>query len=77
MTAHVTPQTMLVLNPLLCEGRGMCADAAPDLLELDEWGFPVLPGGGLRAVLSPSQLTSARAATDACPALALHVERRR
>jgi ferredoxin len=77
MTAHVAPETTLVLNPLLCEGRGMCADAAADLLELDEWGFPLLPGGGLRAVVSPSQVRSARAATDACPALALHIERRR
>ena len=67
----------LVLNPVLCEGRGMCRDAAPDLIELDEWGFPLLPGGRLRADLSRRQLTAARDATEACPALALHIERRR
>jgi ferredoxin len=65
----------LVLNPILCDGRGLCHDAAPDLIELDEWGFPLLPGGGLRAVLTRADLKAAEAATHACPVLALHIER--
>ena len=67
----------LVLNPILCDGRGLCVDAAPDLLDMDEWGYPLLPGGGLRADLSRAQLRSAESATHACPALALHLERGR
>ncbi len=66
---------VLVLNPVLCDGRGLCHDAAPDLIELDEWGYPLLPGGGLRAPLTRAQRKSAEAATHACPVLALHIER--
>ena len=69
------PVATLVLNPILCDGRGLCHDAAPDLIELDEWGFPLLPGGGLRAPITRAQRKSAEAATHACPVLALHIER--
>ncbi|MBK9738426.1 MAG: ferredoxin [Actinobacteria bacterium] len=67
----------LLLNPTLCDGRGMCHDAAPDLIELDEWGYPLLPGHTLRADLTKGQLKAAEDATHACPVLALHIERRR
>ena len=69
-----TPPT-LVLNPIMCDGRGMCHDAAPDLIDLDEWGYPLLPGHGLRAELSRAQMKAAEDATHACPVLALHIER--
>jgi len=69
------PTAVLVLNPILCDGRGLCHDAAPDLIELDEWGYPVLPGGGLRAVLTRADRKAAEDATHACPVLALHIER--
>jgi ferredoxin len=69
-----TPPT-LVLNPIMCDGRGLCHEAAPDLIDLDEWGYPLLPGHGLRAELSRAQLKAAEDATHACPVLALHIER--
>ncbi|MCX6431555.1 MAG: ferredoxin [Actinobacteria bacterium] len=69
-----TPPT-LVLNPIMCDGRGMCHDAAPDLIDLDEWGYPLLPSHGLRAELSRAQMKAAEDATHACPVLALHIER--
>ena len=65
----------LVLDPIRCDGRGLCHEAAPGLIELDEWGFPLLPGGTLRAPIERSDLRTARAAVDACPVLALHLER--
>lgn len=70
-----SPGPTLVLHPILCDGRGMCHDAAPDLIDLDEWGYPVLPGGGLRAEISRGQRKAAEDATHACPLLALHIER--
>jgi ferredoxin len=69
------PSSTLVLNPILCDGRGLCHDVAPDLIELDEWGFPLLPGGGLRAALGREDLRAAERATHACPLLALHIDR--
>ena len=77
MTAPVEKVGTLVLNPILCDGRGLCVDAAPELLDMDEWGYPLLPGHGLRADLSRTQLRSAASAIHACPALALHLERGR
>ena len=65
----------LVLNPIMCDGRGMCHDAAPGLIDLDEWGYPLLPGHGLRAELTRAQMKAAEDATHACPVLALHIER--
>ena len=65
----------LVLDPIRCDGHGLCHLAAPDLIGLDEWGYPLLPGAGLRASISPSDRAAARAAVDSCPVLALHLER--
>jgi ferredoxin len=65
----------LLLNPTICDGRGLCHHAAPDLIELDEWGYPLLPGGGLRADLAKSHVKAAEEATHACPVLALHIQR--
>jgi ferredoxin len=67
----------LLLNPIACDGRGICHDAAPDLIKLDEWGYPLLPGNGLRVDLTKADLKEAEAATHACPALALHIERKK
>jgi ferredoxin len=75
----MTTQTAgtLVLNPITCAGRGLCHDVAPELIDLDEWGYPILPGGTLRADLSRAELRLAESATHACPVLALHIERSR
>lgn len=52
-----------------CDGHGLCADLLPELVELDEWGFPVLRGDGIR----PGLLRHARRAVSSCPALALRI----
>ena len=65
----------LVLNPIACDGRGMCHDVAPDYIALDEWGYPILPGGTLRAPFTKADRRAAEDATHACPLLALHIER--
>ena len=70
-----TTSRRLVLDPTKCDGRGLCHDYAPDLIRLDEWGYPVLPGGSLAAVVSGDDVAAARAAVGGCPALALHLER--
>jgi ferredoxin len=76
MSTHHAVGT-LVLDPITCAGRGLCHDAAPELIELDEWGYPILPGGTLRADVTRPDLRAAEAATHACPVLALHIERSR
>lgn len=62
-----------------CDGRGLCSDLLPELLEPDPWGYPrARPGAGpapgaLAAV--PDQLAApARRAVHLCPKLALRLE---
>lgn len=77
LARSATTTTTLILDPTICDGRGMCHDAAPDLIDLDEWGYPLLPGHGLRAAVTGDAIKAAEDATHACPVLALHIERRR
>lgn len=34
----------LRVNPIACTGHGLCAELLPELITLDEWGYPVLAG---------------------------------
>jgi ferredoxin len=62
----------LRLDPIACTGHGLCAELLPERIWLDEWGYPVIDDGELSAEL----LELARRAVDACPTLALRLERK-
>lgn len=53
-----------------CRARGLCHELLPEVVDLDEWGYPVVTGD-----LADDQLSDARAAVRACPKLALRVVR--
>jgi ferredoxin len=57
----------LRVDPIACSGHGLCAELLPELVTLDEWGYPLLDGQGVPARL---ERQARRAVTD-CPALAL------
>ena len=57
----------LRVNPIACAGHGLCAELLPELISLDEWGYPVLGGQPVPAGLD----RRARSAVASCPALAL------
>lgn len=61
----------LRVNPIDCDGHGLCAELLPELITLDEWGYPVLAG---RPVPASLQRKARRAVTD-CPTLALALTR--
>ena len=51
-----------------CHAHGLCAELLPELVGLDEWGYPLL-GGEV-----PDDLVEhARRAVTACPTLALRL----
>jgi ferredoxin len=57
----------LRVNPIACSGHGLCAELLPELITLDEWGYPVPDGQPV-----PRRLErGARRAVASCPALAL------
>ena len=61
----------LHLDPIKCAGHGLCAELLPELIELDEWGYPIISG----RPVAPQELRDARRAVTACPTLALRLQR--
>lgn len=51
-----------------CRAHGLCHELLPDLIRLDEWGFPIVEGP-----IDDDRLAEARTAARACPRLALHL----
>ena len=54
-------------NPVACDGVGICAHLAPESIELDRWGYPIVTDRELSGVAA----RRARAAIAACPHKAL------
>jgi len=66
-----TPQqpVSLHVDRIRCDGYGMCAELLPELIELDDWGYPIVRPGAVPDEL----LDHAVHAVDVCPLLALHL----
>jgi ferredoxin len=62
--------TSIRVNPVACEAYGYCAELLPELVALDEWGYPVVDGRPVPAHL----LDLARRAARDCPRRALLLE---
>jgi len=58
-----------------CDGRGLCTELIPDLLERDKWGYPVArksaPADRSNVDVAYTRLEAARDAVELCPLLAL------
>ena len=63
----------LRVNPIACEGHGLCAELLPELIRLDDWGYPLID----QPNVPPELLAIARRAADACPTLALLLDEAR
>ena len=61
----------IVIDRIRCDGHGMCAELLPELISLDEWGYPIIKSGQVPGGLREH----ARRAVDACPVLALRLAR--
>ena len=62
----------LRVDPVACDGIGMCAHVAPRLVGVDSWGYPVVDG----SPLSPRAARAAAAAVASCPRRALFLQHR-
>ena len=58
----------LRVNWIKCEGRGLCHELMPELVDLDPWGYPIVNG-----VVTPRLRAVAREAVRDCPKLALRL----
>jgi ferredoxin len=63
----MSDRARLLVNPVACTGHGVCAELLPEMVSLDEWGYPIVDDAPV-----PQWLTrQARRAVRDCPALAL------
>lgn len=51
-----------------CQGRGLCHELLPEVVDLDEWGYPLV-----RSEVPDELVGDAKAAVRACPRLALRL----
>jgi ferredoxin len=59
----------LTVDWTACDGRGGCTELLPELLDRDDWGYPIL-----RSTTVPAALTRhARQAVRDCPTAALRL----
>ncbi len=63
-------KSRLSVNPIACDGHGLCAELFPERVSLDDWGYPLVDGSPIPRSLEQH----ARRAIDACPVLALRLE---
>ena len=61
----------LRVDPIACDAHGLCAELLPELIRLDDWGYPIIEAGAVPGHI----LGHARKAVAACPSLALVLER--
>jgi ferredoxin len=61
---------IIAIDRIACDGRGLCAELLPELIDLDEWGYPVIGDPALPQEMLPH----AKRAVAACPVLALRLE---
>ena len=64
---------ILRVDPVACDGYGHCAELAPELILLDEWGYPVLSS----EPVPDSLLDVAALAVAQCPRRALFLQETR
>jgi ferredoxin len=63
--SHLT----LAVDPIACDGHGLCAELLPERITLDDWGFPIIDAKPI-----PRQLEQhARRAVGECPKCALRL----
>lgn len=63
---------VLHIDRIACDARGTCAELLPELMELDDWGYPIIADGPV-----PQDLERlAHAAVELCPKMALQLRAR-
>jgi ferredoxin len=66
-----TTGARLRVDPIACDGRGLCAEVLPELITLDDWGFPIIRDEEVPRGL----MAAAGEAVRLCPLLALRLDR--
>jgi ferredoxin len=62
----------VAVDRIKCDGHGQCAELLPELIRLDDWGYPIIARADVRDHLAPL----AQRAVAGCPVLALALRQR-
>ena len=57
------------VDRIKCDGHGLCAELLPELIKLDDWGFPIIRKGAVPEAL----VSEAEETVRLCPKLALRL----
>lgn len=60
----------LRVDPIACDGHGLCAELFPEGIALDDWGYPIVDDVDVAGKLEQH----ARRAVAACPTRALRLQ---
>ena len=61
----------LAVDRIKCDGSGLCAELLPELIRLDDWGYPIVKPGPVPEHLLPL----AQRVVEDCPVLAIALRR--
>ena len=64
-----TPPVRIRLDPIACEGHGLCSELFPERITLDDWGYPIIDPAPITRDLE----RHARRAVGECPRCALRL----
>jgi ferredoxin len=65
--------TTLHVDWTRCDGRGLCTELLPELLVLDDWGYPQTRDGSREPAVPRALRSAAAEAVAVCPRLALRL----
>jgi ferredoxin len=63
----------ITIDPVACDAYGYCAEILPEVIGLDEWGYPIVRDGPLASEL----VAFARRAARDCPKKAFTLREKR
>jgi ferredoxin len=58
------------VDPITCDGHGLCAELLPERISLDDWGYPIVPR---EPIDDGDALQHATQAVALCPRQALQL----
>lgn len=67
---RLSGEARIQVDPIGCRAHGLCEELLPELVSLDEWGYPMLAD----RPVPPELAAHARRAVAACPVRALRLQ---
>jgi ferredoxin len=58
------------INPIACDAHGLCVEMLPELMRIDDWGYPIID----TSEIPPELEALAQRAASLCPTLAIVIE---